>query len=143
MFECGLSSMTRQFGEMNLDAVVVGRDGRGYLKESWNDSHTFRSGEQGNLLIADNRTRDFEESTRGSQTPTGPHHLGAVTGEGLRSHGEASDRPEMSRCAATPTDLRPAMLPGSPRREKGVLTLFLAPPHGDDRLASWSTRGGL
>ncbi len=62
MFECGWFGMTRQIFEMGLEALVVGRDGRGYPRDSWYDSHTFRSGEQRNLLIADNRTRYYEQA---------------------------------------------------------------------------------
>lgn len=61
-FESGRSSMTRQVSAMNLAALVVGRDGEGYQKERWYESCTFRSGEQRNLLIADNRTRQYVEA---------------------------------------------------------------------------------
>lgn len=57
--ESGKQSLTRQILAMNLKALVVGRDGQGYDKESWYESRTFRSGDQGNLLIADNRTREY------------------------------------------------------------------------------------
>ena len=58
-FESGKQSMTRQIFAKNLDALVVGRDGRAYKKEEWFESRTFRSGEQSNLLISDNRTRQY------------------------------------------------------------------------------------
>jgi hypothetical protein len=60
MFECGWLGMSRQLYAMNLECIVVGRDGRGFTKDTWYESSTFRSGEQRNLLIADNRTKHFE-----------------------------------------------------------------------------------
>jgi hypothetical protein len=61
-FESGHKSITRQILAMNLEALVVGRDGRAYEKEKWYESFTFRSGEQQNLLVADNQTRRYAES---------------------------------------------------------------------------------
>lgn len=61
-FESGHGSLTRQILAMNLDALVVGRDGRAYEKENWRESFTFRSGEQQNLLVADNQTRHYEKA---------------------------------------------------------------------------------
>jgi hypothetical protein len=57
--ESGRSSITRQVQGRGLQTLVVGRDGQGYRPEGWAQSRTFRSGGQENLLIADNRTRDF------------------------------------------------------------------------------------
>jgi hypothetical protein len=61
-FESGKAGLTRQLFAKNLRALVVGRDGAAYEKERWRESHTFRSGEQRNLLIADNRTRQYAEA---------------------------------------------------------------------------------
>lgn len=61
-FETGRRSLTRQIFAMNLRALVVGRDGEGYEKERWYESRTFRSGAQSNLLVADNRTREYEDA---------------------------------------------------------------------------------
>jgi hypothetical protein len=61
-FESGKYGMTRQILAMNLKALVVGRDGQAYEKEHWFESRTFRSGDQSNLLVADNRTRQYEEA---------------------------------------------------------------------------------
>ena len=58
-FESGKDGLTRQcqrFGEV----LVAGRDGRGYAWREWPTSRTFRSGLQDNLLVADNRTRQYE-----------------------------------------------------------------------------------
>jgi hypothetical protein len=62
--EGGSRSLTRQVQERGLTTLVVGRDGVGYPPERWRQSATFRSGEQPNLLLADNRTRHYQESGR-------------------------------------------------------------------------------
>jgi hypothetical protein len=56
-FEHGKDSLTRQVWGMGLEALVVGRDGQGYAVDRWFESHTYRSGGQRNLLVADNVTR--------------------------------------------------------------------------------------
>lgn len=61
-FESGKQSLTRQIFDLGLRAVVVGVDGLAYEKESWHTSRTFRSGEQCNLLVSDNRTRQYQEA---------------------------------------------------------------------------------
>jgi hypothetical protein len=58
--ESGKESLTRQIFAMGLQALVVGRDGMAYEKERWCESRTYRSGEQKNLLVADNQTRFYE-----------------------------------------------------------------------------------
>jgi hypothetical protein len=58
--ESGKRSITRQVLERGLQALVVGRDGAAYSPEHWRESATFRVGDQPNLLIADNRTRQWE-----------------------------------------------------------------------------------
>jgi hypothetical protein len=62
--EGGSRSLTRQVRERGLATLVVGRDGVAYPPESWRESATFRSGEQRNLLLADNRTRHYQEGGR-------------------------------------------------------------------------------
>jgi hypothetical protein len=61
--ESGNASITRQVQALGLRAVVVGRGGRGYERPDWHASRTFRSGAQENLLIADNRTRQYAEAS--------------------------------------------------------------------------------
>jgi hypothetical protein len=58
--ESGRAGFTRQVWSRGLRTVVVGRDGEGYAPEQWHRSATFRSGDQANLLVADNRTRQWE-----------------------------------------------------------------------------------
>ena len=60
--ESGRNSITRQVQARGLRAVVVGRDRRIYESDEWQRSATFRSGGQTNLLIADNRTRQYAEA---------------------------------------------------------------------------------
>jgi hypothetical protein len=60
--ECGRRSITRQIEQMGLRPVVVGRDGRSYERLDWPSSHTLWQGDQENLLIADNRTDDYERA---------------------------------------------------------------------------------
>lgn len=61
-FESGRASMTRQLLFHGLDVLVVGRDGMAYTKDQWSESSTFRSGNQQNLLVADNRTREYDRA---------------------------------------------------------------------------------
>lgn len=60
--ESGTRGITRQLLARGLAARVVGRDGRAFAPERWPESGTFRSGRQENLLVADNRTRQFDEA---------------------------------------------------------------------------------
>jgi hypothetical protein len=57
--ESGRRGLTRQISDEGLAVLVVGRDGRAYEPARWPDSHTFRSGDQENLLVADNRTHQY------------------------------------------------------------------------------------
>lgn len=61
-FESGREGLTRQVAALGLTALVVGRDGAAYAPEEWRASRTFRSGGQTNLLVADNRTRQYAEA---------------------------------------------------------------------------------
>jgi hypothetical protein len=59
LFEAGPNSMTRQIERMGLKAVVARRDGTYCLPERWPTSLTFRSGDQEQLIFADNRTMQY------------------------------------------------------------------------------------
>lgn len=61
-FESGTDGLSRQLFAKGLRALVAGRDGAAYEQERWRESRTFRSGEQSNLLVADNRTRQYAEA---------------------------------------------------------------------------------
>jgi hypothetical protein len=58
--ESGRESLTAQIRDMGLAAFVVGRDGCAYARDQWPASRTFWQGAQENLLIADNRTEDYQ-----------------------------------------------------------------------------------
>jgi hypothetical protein len=60
MLEGGRHSLSRQVRERGLGTLVVGRDGT-YPPDRWRESATFRNGEQANLLLADNRTRHYQD----------------------------------------------------------------------------------
>ena len=60
-FESGRRSLTRQIIRQGLRPVVVDRNGRVYDIAEWKSSATFWINDQENLLIADNRTRDYAE----------------------------------------------------------------------------------
>jgi hypothetical protein len=59
-FESGYRSMTRVVQRRGLQPVVVGADGRTFGADAWPASGTFRSGDQGNLLVHDNQTRRYQ-----------------------------------------------------------------------------------
>lgn len=61
-FESGRLGLTYKVLNSGREALVVGRDGRGYPVAEWGSSRTFRSGEQPNLLVADNQTRIYAEA---------------------------------------------------------------------------------
>jgi hypothetical protein len=63
LLESGHRSITREIQRRGQQAVVVGRDGSAYEVDDWPRSRTYRSGGQDNLLVADNRTRDWEQAT--------------------------------------------------------------------------------
>ena len=58
-FESGKNNLTRQIQGRGLKTLVIGRDGKAYEQENWFDSQTYKSGEQSNLLVADNRTEQY------------------------------------------------------------------------------------
>jgi hypothetical protein len=61
-FESGREGLTRQVAARGLPVLIVGRDGAAYAQDRWRDSRTFRSGGQSNLLVADNRTRQYADA---------------------------------------------------------------------------------
>lgn len=63
LLESGPHSVTRQVQARRLGAVVAGRDGHAYDVEEWPRSATYRAGGQENLLVADNRTGDWERAS--------------------------------------------------------------------------------
>jgi len=63
MLESGRNGLTRFAQRRGCQPRVVGRDGCAYAVPDWPASATFRSLDQRNLLISDNRTRDYEVGT--------------------------------------------------------------------------------
>jgi hypothetical protein len=61
-FESGTHGFTRQVQKMGLDVMVVGKDGWGYDVDDWHASNTFRQDVQENLLVADNRTLEYQNA---------------------------------------------------------------------------------
>jgi hypothetical protein len=67
LFESGPQSMTNVIKNLGLKVVIVGKNGTIYDEENWWDSHTFRQGDQSNLLISDNHTRAFMDMSEPSR----------------------------------------------------------------------------
>lgn len=62
--EGGRSGMTARLEAMGLRVLVAGRDGRAYESSEWPASRTFWQGDQENLLVEDNQTRDYQLGER-------------------------------------------------------------------------------
>ncbi len=60
--ESGRRSLSRQVLRRGLGLRVIDRFGGEWEPEDWPRSRTFRSGDQGGLLIADNRTAQYEQA---------------------------------------------------------------------------------
>jgi hypothetical protein len=58
-FESERGSMTRQILAQGLRPLIMDRTGKVYDVPEWNSSNTFRSGGQVNLIVEDNRTREY------------------------------------------------------------------------------------
>lgn len=66
--EQGRASLTRQVIGRGLEALVVDRHGQAHSPGAWADSATFRAGGQTGLLVADNRTREWEQADPARRT---------------------------------------------------------------------------
>lgn len=62
LFESGKQSLTRQLAAKGLKALVVGRDGTTYDMSRFEESRTFWTGEQENLLVSDNQTEMYKNA---------------------------------------------------------------------------------
>ena len=60
LFEAGPDSMTRNIMAAGGRIAIVDRDGRVVGPEAWPEAGVFRSGNQERLLVADNRTMDYQ-----------------------------------------------------------------------------------
>jgi len=61
-FEAGVCSLTRTIQASGLHALVVGKKGAVSSRKLWR-ACIFRSGNQGNLMLADNQTRIYQHSS--------------------------------------------------------------------------------
>lgn len=62
-FEGGRHSLTVHAVRAGFHPCLVDREGRAWQWQDWAVSRIFRSGNQENLLVADNRTRDYEHGS--------------------------------------------------------------------------------
>lgn len=60
LFEAGPDSMTKNIRAAGGRVAIVDRDGRVIEPEGWPEAGVFRSGNQERLLVADNRTIDYQ-----------------------------------------------------------------------------------
>lgn len=99
LLESGHESITRRVQREGLRALVVGSDGEAYDVEGWPSSRTFRSGDQENLLVADNQTRDYARASArrrrrlsldswGEKEPAGPSSGGQLLQDGPATQGQ-------------------------------------------------------
>jgi hypothetical protein len=63
LLESGNHSITRQTLDAGQRVVVVDRQGDSHEIAQWPDSHTYRSGAQQGLLVADRRTEDWQHAS--------------------------------------------------------------------------------
>ena len=73
--ESGRRGLSRRAGRL----AVVGYDGRAYGPDDWPASHTWRAGEQENLLIADNRTVEWTGASPAERAAMARRSWGAGT----------------------------------------------------------------
>lgn len=60
-FEAGRGGLTAQLGDRRLSTLVVARDGSARGPDDWSDADVFWQGEQEQLLVADNQTRQYQD----------------------------------------------------------------------------------
>lgn len=61
-YESGWLSLTRQVRARGLEALLVDRHGQAFTPERWNEMQGFRSDGQEDVIVRDNRTREFEDA---------------------------------------------------------------------------------
>ena len=60
MSESGWSGMTRQLKKKKFKIILANSKGRGYFENDWVNSEVFSYKNQKNLIISDNRTRNYD-----------------------------------------------------------------------------------
>jgi hypothetical protein len=76
LWENGRNGFTRRIQELNLRVLVAGKNGQAYSPDEWPRSGTFRQHNQGNLLVADNQTRGYDEADAGERRRLSMHAWG-------------------------------------------------------------------
>jgi hypothetical protein len=76
-FESGLTGLSRAIIDSGLELRVVGRNGQRYPPAQWPDSRTFWSGDQENLLIADNQSMLYQRATASERAKLRQYAWGA------------------------------------------------------------------
>jgi hypothetical protein len=66
-FESGYNSLTNIAIERGIRPLVVGRNGQLYPLNQLKNSGTFRTGDQKNMLVTDNQTRNFSAFSKAQQ----------------------------------------------------------------------------
>ena len=60
MIESGKNGISQQIMARGKKLLLVGKNGISYEKKEWNRSNIFWQSNQGNLLVSDNQTRDYQ-----------------------------------------------------------------------------------
>ncbi len=63
LLESGSFGFTRYMFSIGLEALIVGKNGRGYTPSWWASSEIFKVRDQSNLMVHDNVTRGFQAMT--------------------------------------------------------------------------------
>jgi glycosyltransferase involved in cell wall biosynthesis len=61
-FESGPAGLYARLEQRGLKSILVGADGRTFDVDRWIESHTFRLGDQSNIMVKDNRVRDVDNA---------------------------------------------------------------------------------
>lgn len=63
LFESGKKGLTRQLERRGKKVVVINRNGHVYAHSDWPAARVFRVGNQEDLLVSDNQTREYEHAS--------------------------------------------------------------------------------
>ena len=63
LFESGLNGFSNQVLKMGLDLRVVDKNGNSFLPKDWQNCKVFWNGMQEDLMISDNQTLKYVESS--------------------------------------------------------------------------------
>jgi hypothetical protein len=88
--ESGRNSITAQVERRGLTSAVVGRNGCSYSSPEWPASETFWQADQGNLLIADKQTEDYERGDAAARVALSRYAWGEAAAPGSPAGAPAS-----------------------------------------------------